>query len=47
MSNVIDKLTGRLLAEGKESIIIPWQGKKVCEVEGEQREGWRERGEGG
>ena len=30
MSNVRDKKTGRLLAEGKESLIIDWEGRKVC-----------------
>ena len=30
MSNVRDRHTGRLLAEGKESLIINWGGRKVC-----------------
>ena len=29
MSNVCDKHTERLLAEGKEKIILDWKGKKV------------------
>ena len=30
MSNVRDKSTGRLLAEGQESHILDWEGRKVC-----------------
>ena len=29
MSNVCDKHTGRLLAEGKRKLILEWKGKKV------------------
>lgn len=29
MSNVKDRSTGRLLAEGVESIIMDWEGRKV------------------
>lgn len=30
MSNVRDRHTGRLLADGEESLIIEWEGRKVC-----------------
>ena len=29
MSNVRDRHTGRLLAEGRESLILEWEGRKV------------------
>ena len=31
MSNVRDKHTGRLLADGKRKIVLEWKGKKVSE----------------
>ena len=30
MSNVRDKRTGRLLAEGHETLVLDWEGRKVC-----------------
>lgn len=29
LSNVRDKATGQLLAEGRESLVMEWEGKKV------------------
>ena len=29
MSNVRDRHTGRLLAEGRESLVLDWEGRKV------------------
>ena len=31
MSNVRDKHTGQLLADGKRKIVLEWKGKKVSE----------------
>ena len=30
MGNVRDRQTGRLLAEGQESHVLDWDGRKVC-----------------
>ena len=30
MSNVRDRHTGQLLADGRESLILNWEGRKVC-----------------
>ena len=34
LSNVRDKSTGRLLAEGKETVVVEWQGRKVRTYKG-------------